>query len=470
MRDILPHVEVVLTAHATDAVPQGAGNVASASGKHELNSRTISSDDGVDVIESDGKTYVIWQPQLHLARPRVRLQRPAIYLTANLTLGSAGQKASSQPKEQLLKSCEPLPANILEPLQADPALSNSNVYLSEARITKVAPKPLNLAELVKPIRGATKRAFPAMPALFTRIRYSTLPDAIIASLHLETPSVIAGTVRIISAQVDVLNTRIEDLTKTPLPLKTSSGDETILLYKLQPSENSKNPTISSQTPVSISIRAEASLDQGSHINLEIDWQAHIDLSNTWQKPTYHWSRPISTSSHRKTLSTQSIGKSSVDFAPGTNEGIEGGVTFNFTAPPTTHAFSEFKISVHCNNRSSRPRRFGLVVLQSIKPRSSVFSKSSLNVPESSSSFAKILQAPPTIERAKAPEVLDLNSDVRIGPLPAGACFETHLAFKALRTGVLDLGTLRIVDLDSRQTVEVRDLPDVIALEKIEEIG
>ena len=38
---ILPSLELVLAAHATDAVPQGSGNAASASGKHDLTSRII---------------------------------------------------------------------------------------------------------------------------------------------------------------------------------------------------------------------------------------------------------------------------------------------------------------------------------------------------------------------------------------------------------------------------------------------
>ncbi|KXT06513.1 hypothetical protein AC578_6057 [Pseudocercospora eumusae] len=456
----LAHLELVIAAHATDAVPQGSGNTASASGKHDLNSVTIQASDFADIVALGDQTFVIWNPRLHLSRPRTRLQRPAIYFTANLTIGSSGQKAPSGPTDPYLPSCEPLPANVLEPLRFDPALRSSDVFLSEARITKVAPKAPNLADVVRPIRGATKRAFPAVPALFTRIRYSTLPDAIVASLHLETSPVIAGTVRITKAELDIPHAKVEDLTNVSLPLETRGGDETIFLFKLLSLDNTR-PAADNQSPVSISIRASASLDQGSETSFEIDWQAHVDLSHTWQKPSYRWSKPLSTSSHHKSLSVQSLPKSSLDAGRRTsNEGTNEGVTFNFTGPPVVPASTEFKLSVHCNNRSNRPRRFGLVMIQPKKSRAVM--SSITNTSADTDMIANIFRAPP-LEKSKLPDVLDLNPDVRIGPLPPGACFETHMTYKALKSGVLDLGTLRIVDLDSRQTVDVRELPDVIAM-------
>jgi hypothetical protein len=62
-------------------------------------------------------------------------------------------------------------------------------------------------------------------------------------------------------------------------------------------------------------------------------------------------------------------------------------------------------------------------------------------------------------------MLVVNPDLRIGPLPSGATFETDLVFRALDTGVLELGPLHIVDLDLRQTVDVVDMPDVIIADR-----
>ncbi|KAK4507696.1 hypothetical protein PRZ48_001431 [Zasmidium cellare] len=466
VRDILPNIELVLGAHATDAVPQGSGNAASAQGKHDLGSKSFPGSSYVDFVATEGRTYVIWKPTLHLSRPRARLQRPAIYFTANVTISSGGKGMSSVGQKEYLKSFEPLPSNVLEPLQFDPALHGSQVSLPESRITKVAPKATHLKDAVKPIRGASKRAFPAVPAIFSKIRYSALPDAMIASLHLETSHIIAGTVTITAVDLDVPQTKVEHLTNVALPLDTRGGDETIILYKLTALGSEKVSAGAAAAPASIAISAEATLDQGSNIKFSINWQAQVDLSQTLPKPVYRWSRPLSTmSGHHRGLSTQSNPSvATMETPPKANEGVASGITFTFSAPATAYKNAELKLNVHCNNRSGRTRRFGLMMLRPRKTRTTTMSQATT---VDADLIANIFNAP-LLERTKSPDVHDLNPDVRIGPLPTGACFEAHLRFRILKTGVLDLGVLRILDLDTRQTVDVRELPDVVALEAVDE--
>ena len=106
-----------------------------------------------------------------------------------------------------------------------------------------------------------------------------------------------------------------------------------------------------------------------------------------------------------------------------------------------------------------------MMAQPRKPRLVMQSITSNN--DVSDLVASVFRTTP-LERSRPPDILDLNPDVKIGPLPPGACFEAHMSFKALRSGVLDMGTLRIVDLDTRQTIDVRELPDIIALEPLEQ--
>jgi hypothetical protein len=61
-------------------------------------------------------------------------------------------------------------------------------------------------------------------------------------------------------------------------------------------------------------------------------------------------------------------------------------------------------------------------------------------------------------------MLVVNPDLRIGPLPSGATFETDLIIRALDPGILELGPLHIVDLDLRQTVDIHELPDIMVAE------
>jgi hypothetical protein len=461
VRDILPKLEVALSAHATDAVPQDTGNKASASGKHDLTSRTILAADASGVMALEGHTYVLWKTTLHLPRPRARLQRPAVYFTTHVTISNKALSAPSELGSDMLKSFEPLPANVLEPLLFDPALRDSDIYLSETRITKVAPAAAQLHDDVKPIRGASKRAFPIVPALFTRIRYSALPDAVVASLHLETTQLVNGSVKINNVYLDVPNAKVESIYSLELPQESRGGDETVLLYKLSQASESAGP---SPAAVFVKIDASVATEQGSQTNLEIKWQAQVDLSQAASKPTYKWSRPLSGSKLPVRPSSEGAARPpsmDVNSTPSTGD---SGITFTFTAAPKVVQNENFKLDVQCLNRSARPRRFALVVLQ---PKRTNTKQPQPQAQENSADtglIASLFDAPP-LERPRAPDVLDLNPDVRIGPLPPGACFETRMKFRALKTGALDLGVIRIVDLDTRQTVDVRELPDVISLDQ-----
>ena len=459
MRAVLPSLEINLAAHATDAVPQGSGNTASASGKHDITSKTIPAFENATILSTGHSTYVVWKPELHLVRPRARLQRPAVYFTAYLAVTAETLRESRRNAADYLKNFESLSANVLEPLNFDSSAARSKLYLSEQRITKIEPASSRAQDNIKPIRGASKRAFPILPALFTRVRYSALPDSIIASLHIETSQAVTGSVQIRDVKLQVIDAGFETLTSVGWPRDTQAGDEIVLLYKIKAlSEDATNTTSS----VLVQLDATVSPKRESETQLDIRWQTEVDLSQQEPKPTYKWSRPLSGASHVSKPSLQGVPRPNSLEADVKCTTSETGITFNFTATPTVVQHEEFKVDVHCVNRSTRSRRFALVVLppKRMQPsRHQDFSNS-----ENADVVANIFNAPP-LERPKVPDVLDLNPDVRIGPLPPGAIYETQLKFRAMAAGVFDLGVIRIVDVDTRQTVDVRELPDIISLEE-----
>lgn len=456
VRAVLPSLEITLSAHATDAVPQGNGNAASASGKHDLTSKTIMASEFTDLVSHGGATYVTWKPVLHLSRPRARLQRPAVYFTVHLTVSAEALISIRQYRKDFLTSLEPLPANVLEALQFDPSLGSSKIYLSETRITKVAPATDRMLDDIKPVRGASKRAFPIVPALFTKIRYSAVSDAVVASLHLETSQVVTGIVLIKNVSFDFPSANVESLNTLELPKESLAGDETVLLYKL--TRIAETATAATST-VSVQIDAAVLPEEGPQTALDLHWQAQVDLSQTPAKSSYKWSRPLSVSGGQPPARPST----SFDAAQQPTFG-EHGITFNFWAPSTMPPRKDFKINVQCINQSNRSRRFAMVVVQPKK----MPTKSQENLDTNDNDIiANIFNAPP-VERQKPPDVFDINPDVRIGPLLPGACYETELKFWAATTGVLELGFVRIVDLDTRQTVDVKDLPDVVVLDPSEE--
>jgi hypothetical protein len=139
---------------------------------------------------------------------------------------------------------------------------------------------------------------------------------------------------------------------------------------------------------------------------------------------------------------------------------EGEIIFTFTAPPTMKQGEEIEIQVQCLNKSNRSRRFAIVTAQrrsstvSVKPR---FER------RANSNDTTALS--PTHDTTGEHTVFTLTPDVRIGPLTSGACFETSLRYRTTSAGVLDFGTIRVIDLESRQTLDVAELPEVISLEQ-----
>ncbi|KAK4902165.1 hypothetical protein LTR27_001067 [Elasticomyces elasticus] len=477
VRGLLPNLEIVLAAHATDAVPQGTGNAASASGKHDLNSKALHAADSAEVVVAGDQTYVIWTLTLDLTRPRARLQRPAIYFTANLNLSTRSGEIDGKAEKDYLKPFEPLSRNVLEPLSTASDFRGTHIYMSEDRITKVAPKPLRREEIVRPIRGATKRAFPTMPALYTRLKFTTVPDAVIASLHLETSQVLAGTVSVDDIQVKVSAATdlprgeanasedadaVQCLTGTRLPMTMSPGDETVLLYRLPQSRHDKGA--SESAILNVNVRATATLEEGSHTKLDLVWQYPLDKQEPVPDKTYSWSKhetSLDNKAERPSSMPSTMPASQDNSSLQTDAGA--GVTFFFTAPETTNQYDDFHLSVKCINRSTRARRFAL--------RPTRMKQSSLATqphPKSDNGdlVAGIFQAPP-LQRKKPKDIFCHTPNVKIGPLPPGASYDTTMDMRALTTGVLNLGTIRIQDLDSQQTVDVADLPDVIALEALE---
>lgn len=450
----LPNIEVTFSAHATDAVPQGNGNTASASGKHDLTSSKISSSQSVDVVARDGFSYAIWRPTLHLPRPRIRLQRPAVYFTAQMSLHSDVLLNDKETAADYLASLEPLPTNILEPLQFDPSLKTASVSLSEARVTKVAQSTDRPSNDLRPLRGATKRAFPIVPALFTRIRYSLVPEATIASLHLETSEVVSGSVVLQDVGFRVPNARVERLDAISWPVESSLGDEIVLLYKLR---REQSGATASPSPVSVQVEATVIIEAAAPIKINVSYENQVDLSQAVAKTTYKWStRPLS---HSGPLHASRVSTSSIEAMQQTSSDGDG-VLFTFWAPTIIPSRKAFKINVQCINKSNRSRRFAIVIAQPKKlaalPHREVKAGTSDPVTD-------VFKAPP-VDQAKAPDVFDMNPDVRIGPLLPGASHETELKFWAATTGLLDLGIVRIVDLETRQTIDMKELPDVVVLD------
>jgi hypothetical protein len=449
---LLQDVELCISAHVTEAVTNRAVDSFPMQEKHELNSKSQLARDKCEFVSAGNFTFVVWKVSLHLTRPRVRVQRPIVTFSANLSLQLASKGSSRDPPElTLLKSYEPLPANVLAPFQSDPKLSKVDIFLSESRITKVAPSS-GAAATARAIRGSSKVGVPVVPALFIRIKHVAVADAILASVHLDTSRFITGLLTLESITCDASGQAAHPLIKMKSVERTSAGDETILIYRIPNSDRPPNEIM--RPLMTITIEATAIVEQHLETQLLITWQSYLECPAPSSAPRYSWSRPTST------LSVAALRNSaSATPRPPSSDSYRERTMFHISGPSTASVKEDLCLHIQCSNRSSRSRRFALAMQLSRK-----VGHSRIRAAASASHAVARLFEPTTLHPLAQQTMLVVNPDLRIGPLPSGATFETDLIIRALDPGILELGPLHIVDLDLRQTVDIHELPDIMVAE------
>jgi hypothetical protein len=70
-------------------------------------------------------------------------------------------------------------------------------------------------------------------------------------------------------------------------------------------------------------------------------------------------------------------------------------------------------------------------------------------------------------RTETAELVCLTTDIRLGQLAPGSCYTADLKFLPLSVGVLGVESVRVIDLATNETADVRELPGIVAVEKVE---
>jgi len=61
-----------------------------------------------------------------------------------------------------------------------------------------------------------------------------------------------------------------------------------------------------------------------------------------------------------------------------------------------------------------------------------------------------------------PSANEIDRLMLVRHLPPGGCYTADLQFLALRSGVLNVDALRIVDLATQEVADIRELPTIVA--------
>ncbi|KAF3043187.1 hypothetical protein E8E12_007692 [Didymella heteroderae] len=427
----------------------------------------------------DGKhAYVFWKLDVAIARPQGRFHKPAIYFqpTASLKPDVTARKPSSH--DDYLPSRVPPALNLLQSFEHDPALAGIHPRLSAMRISKIAPSAPLARELVRPIKTGQRPLFRVVPPLMWRTRFAavhaSLADlSLLASLDIEVASYTSYAVSIKSANLSILGGDIKPLTSVDISAPSSPGDQLSYLYKVTPDLGADGaPALGSNGHIlTLSIEADIHISPSCMPHVSITWSTAVDFASEAQANLLKAAHRLSSTSHAGSIkSPDALPATDSEPPPNTIN-----LTLTMTGPPRVKVGEPFHWSVFIVNRSDKVRRLAIMVIPKRKRDAHRPTSSASSIGHGArGGEGKELLAPAVLDenivygrqkgaKAEVTELVCLTTDVRLGQLAPGSCYTSDLKFIALAAGVQGVECVRVVDLATNETADVRDLPSIVAV-------
>ncbi|KAL5341825.1 TRAPP trafficking subunit Trs65-domain-containing protein [Aspergillus crustosus] len=432
--------------------------------------------------------YVIWTIDAFLKRPRIRIQHPSVIFIASASLNPAESQQHSSREDAYLPSMIPASTNVLQPLTTDPAFGQKDPFLPASRLLRVVPAKYS-EDPIYNVHQESGHPLRIVPAASARIRYSRLNTfssrpTTIANLDFEVTPFLNCEVVFEKADLRLSDGSIEILTVGPglvPPVQCYPRDDITLIYKLTPEDGPDTSTTVSMSVLDISLEAIVKVSENCTPRILMQWTTNIDFSMALN-PSFggpsqamqRTSRPTSLS----TLPSQAGGASGTQ----TNRNslreraystTDMGVTMSFSGPQSVGVGKPFSWSVFIVNRSPTPRKFAMVAIPRRKvanarghvarPSSSSMSNRRSDQVAEAVTDDNIVHAMQKNVAGQEADLVCLSTDVRVGPLLPGTCFSTELKFLPLAVGSLRLEAVRLIDVNTNETTDIRDLPDILSL-------
>ncbi|KAI0141844.1 TRAPP trafficking subunit Trs65-domain-containing protein [Xylariaceae sp. FL1272] len=461
-----------------------------------------------DSPETRDFTYAMWKLSVFLSRPRMRLQSPRVAFIANAGLGPAHGPAPNRADSEYMPSGVASSFNLLDSFGNDLALGGAKPRLSAVRVSRVAPITQHANQRARPIKTLSGPSLRVYPAVHSRVRFThpnTAPPtaAVIAMLEIDFTPFFDCEIIINEISLRIAEAKVENLTSEcglALPLSCVAHDHITFMYRISPMETdilSRNVL----RDLDIKISATALISQQTTPRLQMAWTATVDFTipvnpgyGSTMQPIQRAHRPSQLSiggESATSLTAPSVARPDAlpsleaSAVPIETAAPELGITITLTPPPSSQMIfmgDEFSWGVFVNNQpsnmSSAPRKLALVVLPrrrrnelrvtrppSISRLSEIIEKHSKFSPDQNVGDAILddnvvhaMQRSSIVDNA---ELVCLSADVRIGPLAPGACHSTELRFVALKEGLSSIDAIRIIDLESNEHVDIRQLPNVM---------
>lgn len=452
---------------------------------------------------AEAHTYVFWKVEAFVARPQGRFHKPAVYFQPTASFKPASTPEKVGPEDEYLPSLVPTAMNLLQAFENDPALTGVHPRLSAMRINKIAPNAAPVVrEMTRPIRSGQRPLFRILPALIWRVRYAKVHTSIndlslLASLDLEVAAYATYDVLIKDVNLTLLGGEV-----TPFPTSQDPGavhkpgDQLTFVYKLKPDITTDGtPALGNKGHVlTMTVSALVLMTDTCHPVIAIDWKTPVDFTSAAE----HQNPNMLKAAHRLS-SNPSVKATNPDALPAHDTHSQAAeeppntainITLTISGPPKVRPGKIFTWTVFIVNRSAVPRKLAVLVLPKRKHPITTTTTSS-HAPHASTSSAtsppnttkeknkKELLAPAVVDenivyaqqksaRTETADLICLTTDIRLGQLAPGSCYTADLKFLPLGTGVLGVESVRVVDLGSNESVDVRDLPGVVCVRAEEE--
>ncbi|PTU22523.1 hypothetical protein P175DRAFT_0430990 [Aspergillus ochraceoroseus IBT 24754] len=453
----------------------------------------------VVVNEFEGETgggnhvYVIWSIETFLKRPRIRIQHPSVIFIASATLNPTETRQADSREDVYLPSLVPASTNVLQPLASDAAFDHKDPFLPASRLLRVVPAQYS-EDPIYNVHQESGHPTRIVPAASARIRYSRLNTysgrpTTIANLDFEVTPFLNCEVIFDKADLHLSDGLIEALTDAPgvfPPVTCRPRDDITLVYRLTPEYglDSIPSTTAMVSMLDISLEAVVNVSDNCNPRILMQWTANVDFSMALN-PTFGGpsqalqrnNRPASLPmipSHANTPSS-GVPANRSSLRERAYSTTDLGMTISLSGPPSVEVGKPFSWSVFIVNRSTTPRKFAMIAIPRRKrsdPRGHVARPSSSSMSNRRSDQVaeavtddNIVHALQKSVAGQEAELVCLSTDVRVGALLPGTCFATEIKFLPLAVGSLRLECVRLVDVNTNETTDIRDLPDILSLGK-----
>ncbi|KAL9037684.1 MAG: hypothetical protein Q9214_005589 [Letrouitia sp. 1 TL-2023] len=318
-----------------------------------------------------------------------------------------------------------------------------------------------------------------------------------ATLDIETAPFQDDDILLTKVEIQYSGGEIEDLCSEhilKLPRKCRPKDHLAFLYRLHHNgELMYNDNTSSYSKsMTVVIEANVLVSETCKPKIQMKWKSNVDFSaplnpsfvapgQTMQRSKRPPNLPVTAGNKGQSDPSQlANAANSVETGQQRHRAIsmgQIGVTMTLTAPRDVYVGEPFTWDVFIVNGSSKPRKLAIVV---IPKRSLADVKSHLSKRSSSSSASgrrgdlELADAAMDENRLYAlqksagreeVQIVGLSTDVRLGTLNPGFCHNAELKFLPLASGILHIEAIRVIDLVANESIDVRDLPEIVADER-----